>query len=210
MKFPWQRNLSWCPDQNERTIELEKEVARLTGFLAQERALQEELEASRRLLGAPLPAEWQFLPAKIFKVDQAYFIDQGKEAGVRIGQPLIWENVYLGKVIEVQEQVARVELVIEEGSKTPVKIVSEEETQAKGILSGKGSLQAELDRVLIQEVLKEDDLVVTAGDLEIPPDLAIGKIKKLIQIKSEVYQRAEVVLTLDPERLSIVFLITKI
>jgi len=199
----------FCPDQSERISALEEEVAQLTGVLSQLEACQEEIKASRRLLSAPLPAEWQFLPVKIIKVENSFFIDQGKKAGVELGRPLVYENVYLGKVIEVQEQVSRVELVSQEGSKVSIKIKSTEGIQAKGILNGLGKTQAEVSQILAQETVEKGDLVVTAGDESIPPDLALAKVEETVKEKNEVYQKAKVRLLIDPEQLTIVFLITE-
>src|SRR4030042_3399406 len=95
-----------CSEQSERISDLEKEVARLNGVFAQLETCQEEIKASRRLLGSPLPAEWQFLPVKIIKVEDSYFINQGKQAGIELDWPLVWENVYLGQGVDVQEQVS--------------------------------------------------------------------------------------------------------
>lgn len=205
--FPWSDR--FCPDQSNLVKELEEEKARLVSRLAKLDSCQEELRASRRLLGAPLPDNWQFLPVKIFKTQEAYFIDAGRQAGVKEGLPLLWENVYLGKVVEVKEQVARVELAVEKGSKTAVKMRSEKGVGAKGILYGQGGIQAEVGRILIQEEVNQGDTVITAGEIEVPPDLAIGQIQKVIQEKNEIYQKAEVAMLVDPEKLETVFLLTK-
>jgi cell shape-determining protein MreC len=205
--FHWSNR--FCPDQSNLVKELEEERARLVSRLVKLDSCQEELRASRRLLGAPLPDNWQFLPVKIFKTQEAYFIDAGRQAGVKEGLPLLWENVYLGKVVEVKEQVARVELAVEKGSKTAVKIRSEKGVGAKGILYGQGGIQAEVGRILIQEEVNQGDTVITAGEIEVPPDLAIGQIQKVIQEKNEIYQKAEVTMLVDPEKLETVFLLTK-
>ncbi len=198
-----------CFDQSERISDLEKEVARLNGVWVQLEACQEEIKASRRLLGAPLPAEWQFLPVKIIKVEDSYFINQGKQAGVELGWPLVWENVYLGQVVEVQEQVSRVELVGQEGSKISIKIKAADVVQAKGILYGLGRIQSEVRQILAQERAARDDLVVTAGDNDVPPDLALAKVEEVVKEKNEVYQKAKVRLLIDPEQLETVFLVIK-
>jgi len=205
--FPWSHR--FCPDQSNLVKELEEEKARLVSRLAKLDSCQEELRASRRLLGAPLPDNWQFLPVKIFKTQEAYFIDAGRLAGVKEGLPLFWENVYLGKIVEVKEQVARVELAVEKGSKTAVKIRSEKGVGAKGILYGQGGIQAEVGRVLIQEEVNQGDSVITSGEIEVPPDLAIGQIQKVIKEKNEIYQKAVVEMLVDPEKLETVFLLTK-
>jgi rod shape-determining protein MreC len=198
-----------CSDQSERVSDLEKEVARLNGLLAQLEACQEENKASRRLLGAPLPAEWQFLPVKIIRVGDVYFINQGKQAGIELGWPLVWENVYLGQVVEVQEQVSRVKLVGQDGSKISVKIKADEVVQAKGILYGLGKIQAEVRQILAQEKVAKNDLVMTAGDENVPPDLALAKVEEVVKETNEVYQKAKVKLLIDPEELETVFLVIK-
>jgi len=198
-----------CSEQSERISDLEKEVARLSGVLAQLEACQEEIKASRRLLGAPLPAEWQFLPVKIIKVEDSYFINQGRQAGVELGWPLVWENVYLGQVVEVQEQISRVELVGQEGSKISIKIKANEVVQAQGILYGLGRINAEVRQILVQERVARDDLVVTAGDTHVPPDLALAKVEEVLKEKNEVYQKAKVRLLIAPEQLETVFLVIK-
>lgn len=195
--------------QNEQIADLEKEIARLSGLEAKLGACQEENEASRRLLGAPLPANWQFLPVKIIKVGDSYFINQGKGAGVESGWPIVWENVYLGQVAAVEEQVSRVELVGQEGSKVFVKIKVGEAVQAKGILYGLGKNQAEIRQLLAQEKIAKEDLIVTAGDNYLPPDLPLARVEEVLMEKNGVYQKAKVRLLINPEQLETVFLVTK-
>lgn len=201
--------------------ERDKEVAELKGKIAeQERELatrnaqlincQTENAAQRRLLGASLPSDWQFFPAQTAGlVAGELIIDQGEKQGVTVGQAAVFENILVGKVEKVGERMAWVKLASNKKSRILVKIIPNEAggaEKARGLLIGDGE-KMRLEKVLQEENLAEGDLVVTA---DYPPNLLVGKIKKVFKKEAEIYQTAEVEPMVDYQKLEMVFLIKQL
>lgn len=210
----------------------EKELMRLQGQLrqlalesGQLSACLEENEEMRRLLGAPLPPQWKFLPAKVVGISEKMRIDKGKQDGVEEGMMVVSENILVGKVVSVEERSALVQLPTDINSKIPVvvKKTGAAGVQARGILlSQSGKLI--VDRILQSEDVRVGDLVMTAG--EGPPrpastrgelaegetgwlpDLLIGQIEEVLGREAEIYKKAQVFPLIDYQSLRIVFVVT--
>jgi len=193
----------------ERIKKLEQEIAILnTQYLI----LNTKYSAARRLLGTPLPPEWQFFPAQTAGlIDGSLTIDKGENDDIKIGQTVLVENIFVGVVKKTGQYQAQVRLPIEENAKFLVKVIPAEdhpetgdsEAKAKGLLTGNGG-KLKLEKVLQKKQLNEGDLIVTS---EFPPNLIIGKIKKVIKNEVEIYQSAEVEPFLDYQKLEIVFIL---
>lgn len=213
------RNCGQAKELEEKIVTLEQKVAQLTTHNSQ---LAIENKAAHRLLGTPLPAEWQFLPAQIAGlVNSVLAIDKGESNGVKIGQAVLVENIFVGKVEQVEKYQSWVRLSMAKSSKMLVKVIPDKrlantealnpaprgaestEAKARGLLVGYGE-KMRLEKVLQEEMLAEGDLVVTG---EFPPNLVIGKITKVIKKDVEIYQEAEVKPLVDYQRLEVVFLL---
>jgi len=215
------RNCSQTKELEEKIISLEQKVAQLATRNSQ---LATENQAAQRLLGTPLPPDWQFIPAQTAElVNGILTIDKGKADGVKVGQAVLVENIWVGKVKRVEEYQSWVELPINKNSKLLAKIIPNrglantetlnpaesaghkdtENIKAKGLLVGDGD-KISLEKVLQAEQLTEGDLVVTG---EFPPNLVIGKIKKVIKKDVEIYQTAEVEPLVNYKKLEVVFLL---
>jgi len=162
-----------------------KEERKITDLEAQISALKKENADMRRLLGAPLPSNWQFLPAKVIgEEDGILLLDKGRSDGLTIGQVAVFENVFVGRIVSLGEQICRLETLESKNLKiqATVKNPAFEGATARGILSN-SSGKLILDQVLLDESLLEGDLVLTG-------DLLIGKVKNVS--KTSLFQKAEV------------------
>lgn len=170
---------------------------------------QEENEAMRRLLGAPLPPSWRFLPAKVIGSPDGLLINVGTSSKVRPGMAVVSENVFIGRISWVGENLARVTLPANSESRLPVLVRSQKEigVKARGLLRGEGG-KAILDQVLQEESISEGDLVLTGGEENYPPDLLIGKIVEVQRQEAELFQKAVVEPLVDYQNLINVFVIT--
>lgn len=183
----------------KRVRELERKAAVLK---AENEQLKVDNQAMRKLLGAPLPMDWDFLPAKVLGKTRYLMIDQGRRDGVEVGMVAIFEKVFVGRVIEVSEQMAKIVLPYDFDSQIKVKTET-----ARGVLVGDGK-NLFLDQVLQKQTLLENSLVVTSGEEEIfPADLLIGKIKTIEKEERQPYQKATVEPLVDYRQLERVFLI---
>ena len=183
----------------KRVGELEREVSQLR---VENRELKIENSNSRRLLGAPLSMDWNFLPVKVIGQTRYLIIDKGREGQIQVDMVLIFEKVLVGRVVEVSERLAKVILPSDSESQIKVKTKT-----ARGMVIGEGE-GLFLDKVLQKEELRVDDLVITSGEDGIfPANLLIGKIKEIEKEERQPFQKAQVEPLVDYDKLETVFLI---
>lgn len=194
---------------------LEKEVSRLQLELQrlafeqnQLSSCLEENERMRKLLGAPLPAKWKFLLAKVIGAGEKIRIDKGEKDGVKKGMIVVSENILVGQVVGVSEGSSLLEtpLTPKVSLSVVIKRPGGKGIQARGILKPVGG-NLILSEVLQSEDIQKGDLVVSAGDESWPADLLIGQITDVLPKSAEVYQKARVKPLLEYDKLRIVFVI---
>lgn len=202
----------------------EQELMRLQGQLAQLAfdqsrlsVCEEENQAMRKLLGAPLPAEWQFLPAEVLGTSQGLRLNKGKKEGVGEGMMVLTQNVLVGRVKSSETSSCLVERPGEPGVKIPVVVKrpaagENEAPRAAGGAVGRGLLVSEegalfVERILQEEDVRANDLVLTAGEAGWLPDLVIGVVEEVTGREAEVYRRARVRSFFEGERLKVVFVV---
>ena len=202
-------------ETGKRISELEIRNAFLEAQISQMGAMREENEHMRYLLGAGLPANWKFQPAKVSTAyADSIFVGEVGGGGEATGKIVISTEGkggnFVGKVEKVVGSQAEVFLPTKDGSKIPVKVRDKDngDLRASGILVGRGGRMI-LDQVLTGEVLKLDSLVVTSGDEHMPGELLVGKVSKILPISSGAFQQAEVTQAIDYNKLNVVFVITK-
>lgn len=178
--------------KSKQELQVLKEERKMADLEAQISVLKKENADMRRLLGAPLPSNWQFLPAKVIgEEDGILLLDKGRNNNVFLGQVAVFENIFVGRIVSLGEHISRLETPESKNLKiqATVKNPAFEGATARGILSN-SSGKLILDQVLPEEQILEGDLVLTAGTEGIPGDLLIGKIKKIE--KTSLFQKAEV------------------
>lgn len=190
----------------QKIAELEKKVGELEreneGLKVENWKLKIENANSQRLLGAPLPSEWHFLPASVIGQTRYLLIDKGRRDGVEPKMIAVFEKTLVGQVVEVGERTAKIRLPSDEESRIAVKTFG-----VKGVLLGQG------DGLLLTEVpqaekFQVDDLIITSGEEEIfPPNLLIGTVASISQDERQPTQQAEIKSLLDYSKLETVFLL---
>ena len=192
--------------QNDVADERERRLSVLEGQLS---VCQAENRDIKRLLGTPLPPEWRFLPARIIGVGKEPMINKGRQEGVVQGMAVIFDNILVGKISKVNEHTSLV--IFPQSSSSKLLVVTrggdgKAGIKARGLLLPDGK-KLSLEQVLTDEVLDEGDLVFTAGDKELPPDLLIGKINSVQKSAGEVFQKAQVESLVNPDKLETVFIV---
>lgn len=176
--------------------------------------LKTENQAVRRLLGTPsLPQNWHFLPAQVIGLTSTEIlqINQGRQEGVKEGMAVISEgNIFVGSVKNVGEHFANILLPISKESKilgvVRGKGEARDEIKAKGILEGLGG-RMNLEQVTMAETLEVGDLLVTAGEEPLPPNILIGRLSKVSRKEGELFQKAEIEPAVNYSNLEMVFVI---
>jgi len=197
----WQGTTGGLGGQGGLGEKTEKEKAQLQVKLE---VLQDENQALRKQLGAPLPASMKFLPAKTLGLTRYLTIDKGEKDGVKSGKLVVSENILVGKIVKVTSATADILLPTDPDSKIPAKTLK---TQARGLVIGQFGTQAILNRVVQAETLTVDDLVVTIGEGGYGRDLLIGKINKINKIEVEPFQKATINPLVNYNQLDNVFVI---
>ncbi len=203
--LPIEEKLFFLKKREEPQILIEER--KIANLEAQISSLKKENADMRRLLGAPLPSSWQFLPAKVIGISEGVLIlDKGRSDGVFLNQPAIVENVFVGKIFYLGEHISHLKTLQSQKLKIQavVKDKNAEWIKARGILSSFGG-KIFLDKVLLSENFEIGDLVFTASSQDIPQDLLIGKVKEISSDK--LFRKAEVEPFLSFGELEEVFLL---
>jgi len=188
-------NLTIKKDLNEANKKLAEELNRLTVENAQLKVqLQENKEFSK---------EQEFLEAKGFKgvvahiigknsepAQQIIILDKGEKAGIKIGFPVITaEGVIVGKIYQVKNYSSEAILIYDSYSRMAALI--QNESQSKGIVMGEHGLSLKMELIPKNELIKENDIVVTSGlEQNIPQGLVIGKISRFLNEPNDFFQTA--------------------
>jgi len=169
----------------ENLEQLEREKADLKVKLVD---LEQENASMRRLLGAPLPLQWQFIPAQVLSITNGIMtINQGADLGIKQDQVVVFENVLIGQVIKVNPGLSKIKLITHKETNIKTKV---KKTNVRGIVKTE-TADLFLDEVLQEESLAQGQIVVTSGEEEIyPANLLIGKIDSVEKNEAAVYQKA--------------------
>lgn len=131
-------------------------------------------------------------------------VDLGFHQGVKEFMNVVgMGRVLAGRIATVRENSSQVILLSD-----PLSRVSARTETAQGVVVGQLSPELIFDLVQKQHVLHEGDIVYTSGlDGIFAPGLPIGRIVRVINNQSDVYQRAFIKPSLDYDRLSEVLII---
>lgn len=204
-------NLGKTQEEQKKILLLEGRLRQLAVEQNQLSLCQEENEKVKKMLGASLPAKWQFMEARVIGINEKMKIDKGAKAGLKPGMTVVSENVLLGKIETVADNESSVQMVYEPNLRIPVVVKRPNQAgiQARGLLTGQYKSKMILDRVLQAEDLQKGDIVVTSGEEGWLPDLVIGQIEEVMPKSAEVYQKAKVSGLIDYQQLRIVFVVVK-
>lgn len=198
-------------DNSQQIIELQIQLRQLAVDQNQLTTCLEENEHLKRLLGAPLPSDWQFQMARVIGLTEKMRIDRGVTSGIKEGMNVVSENIYVGQVVVVNERDSLVQLPNDPNAKIPVGVKQPGSSgiHARGLLVGQFGGKLLLDRVLQEEDIRQGDLVITSGEEGYLPDLVIGQIKEVIKGTAEVYQQAIVSPLVNYSSLRFVFVVIR-
>ena len=196
----------------ERNAVLEAEVAQLQTQVIE---LQQQMNEARILYSlldfAQNRPENAYVAASVIGRDPSPFLqylilDQGSDAGIRRGMPVVNQQGLVGRIDAVTANASRVQLITDPGSSVNVHLRN---ANINTVLTG--SLTGD---VVIE--LLPADLSITAGDLIItsglggnyPPDIVVGQIISVRKAENTLFQEASVQPAADFANLQAVLVIT--
>ncbi len=169
-------------------------------------ALREENLQLRKQLGAPLPSSYQFIPAIVAGVTETMELSVGEGSGIKVGMTVVDGTTLIGKITKTSRFRSTVMLPWD----VEINIPAKTSRGAKGTVIGQVGGKIILDKVLQKEPLFLDDLVITSGEGNFPPDLLIGKITHIITDDISVYKTAQVLPAVDYRKEKLVFVISSL
>jgi rod shape-determining protein MreC len=192
-----------CQQRLSRARSSERQYSYLITQLSH---LKEENASLRKLLGAPLPPEWKFLPARVIgQAPESISINQGQSQGVRQQMMVIAQGVLVGQISSTTERQSQVDLITS-STKIPSLVLSTTDQQqlAKGVIEYQDH-QLILTKVLPGETLTPGDIVVTSGEGGFLPDVPVATIEKsFMDNPTDAFQKAILQPLADLDHLSLV------
>lgn len=189
------RTLSFIKSGEARIKNLEEKTARQLVSLNRCFALEKE----NLFLKEELKLKNTFSDSKIMaeslNFERFLIIDKGQSDGIKVGDTAISKGILVGRVINTGPHFSKIIAPGDPENKISVKILSLSPYReiAGGILAGGLDGEMTVVNIPIKDTFNEGDLISSSGkDTKYPPDLLIGKIKKIRRKDSDVYQSAEV------------------
>lgn len=171
--------------------------------------LKNENEALREALKIGLEKEFKLSLAQVIGKDTSQdfiLINKGFENGITKGLPVITpQKILVGKIYEVYKNYSRIILISNKGSSFDGEVV---EKEILGQVVGEGNLKVSFDLIPRDKEISEGDLVETSilGGI-FPKGLLIGQINKVQKSDIQIFQKAELSLFLNLDKLETVFVI---
>lgn len=193
--------------------QLTKQLVELETLKQDNAALRDQFQAGKIKSNMLLPSSVIAAPAFIpgVTLPEELIIGSGSDDGVKIGQAVIVKDYLVGRIIRVSRRVSAITLISNRAFSLGVKTV---QTNAPGIIKGKGEQELTLGNALLSDELKVSDIVVTLGTIDqqgvgIPPGIIVGTITSVDKKPSALFQKANVKSSLSFSKLSTVFVITQ-
>ncbi len=151
--------------------------------------LKAENRELRKLLGAPMPASWQFIPAKILSLkDEWLTLNVGSKDGISPGMNVLLlaegnQGILIGRVGRVDPYLAQADLISNARVRTTAGATGKIKRQNSSL---------ELLEVEQKYNLSQGDLIVSEGKDGWLPDLPVGRVGKIDTVPTAIYQSAQV------------------
>lgn len=198
---------------------LQEENAAMRKKLADQKNLEKEISALKDQFQTSYPKSQNLLPANIIgmpsfipnvSVPRVFTIDRGSKDNIKVGQAVVVLDNVIGKITKVSKNLSVVTLITQESSS----FTASTQNDILGIVKGKGEAQLGLENVQASKELVVGDTVLTKNDVNqdgvgYPPNLVVGKITSIDKTQSNLFQKAQILPSLDFSKLQTVFIVTR-
>lgn len=196
----------------QRIAFLESENARLQEQIIR---LQEQAAEAERLAAllnfASSEAESRYVATRVIGRDPSPFIrtiliGAGTDHGVTHGMPVVTDLGLVGRVIEVRDTVATVQLITDPESAVNVKLQG---SRTDGVLVARENGELWIDLIDQEASVEQGELVLTSGlGGGFPDDIPVGQVVSVRKRDFELFQQAVIQPAVPFDELELVLVIT--
>lgn len=175
--------------------ELKDNVNKLQAEVAQLTEAKKENEQLKKDLGFVTVNNFQYEPAEVVAYDPSNLrgmltINKGSQAGLKSGMAVISDGFMIGRVSDVSEKSAKIQLITDPTSAIPVTLKS---ANTNGLAKGGIGFGLTMQKIPQGEQIKEGDTVISSGlGGEIPKGLILGVIEKITRQENSLFIDANV------------------
>lgn len=164
-----------------RWAEIEQENNSLKEMLQYRQAITYTLVTSRVIARGPREENGK---------EQTITLDQGRDAGVVPGLPLVdTEGVLIGRVVDAKDRIAEGCLLFKDSCRVAVGIQGQAGTV--GVIQSDLRLALKVDFIPHDRKIEVGQMIVTSGlEEHIPAGLVVGRISEVIKEGNELWQHA--------------------
>lgn len=150
---------------------------------------------------------YNLVAARPIGLDRYLKIDKGLINNIKTGQAVVFNDNYVGKIIQVSEKASFVQLLTDPDSKVAAFSLNKE-GRAKGVLLGQFGSDLLMDKILHEEQIYIDDLVYSEGtEGYLPRGLILGRVSEVLDKEEEAFKQAKLQQNFDLKDLELVFVI---
>jgi len=206
--------------KSDTSSQLQKENTALLSQLSNLKKIQEDNSAlhdqfsttqlrTKTLLPATIVGEPRLIPG--VSLPSYLILDKGSDDGVKKEQIVLYKDSFIGRISEVNPGFSKVVLLSDSSNTITVRT---QDSNALGVLKGQSNGELLFDNVLLSDVLKIGDFVVTNGDQQMngngyPPGILLGRITSVDKNPSALFQKASVEPLITVSKLRIVFILVQ-
>ena len=118
------------------------------------------------------------------------FINQGSDAGLRRGMPVITDQGLAGRIVAVSADAAQVQLVTDASSAVNVRLP---DTKADAVLQGSVTGDITLEMIPQEVKVQPGEIILTSGlGGNYPPNLLVGQVASVRKLENSLFQSAAV------------------
>jgi rod shape-determining protein MreC len=180
------RGLMYLREENARLLE---ENTKLKQWVYVARRLHTENTALQGLLHSVADPKPKFVTARIIagtmgSISNTFVINAGSEDGVGKGQPVLSDKGFVGRIVAVSKNSARILLATDINSRIPVIL---ESTRTRALMVGGNMERPKLIHLPPGAQITSSERIVTSGHGGVfPPGLPVGLVASVNDVSVEV------------------------
>ena len=195
---------SQLKEQNQKLLEEERELEIIK---TENNTLKQYLKKKKKY------SNYSTIPAYVVErsysnYEKVVVINVGKSDGIEVNMPVISESGLVGHVIDITENTAKVQTLIDTANTVSANIsTTDDGILAKGQLGSNNEIKA--TNIPAEATILQGDTVITSGLGGIyPKGILVGTIKEVVNTKNQTDRYAKITPATDFNKLSTVLVIT--